>query len=97
MAVCSLYEIPSFLNLFLNYSGCFSIAPNSQAQGTRFALVNSRVRFLARVVERAALIFRSSDNKMGARFRADLPVHALMRIGLVVPLPAPNALVLWFC
>ena len=103
MAVCSLYEIPSFLNLFLRNPGCFPIVQNSQAQGVCFALADKVARLFSRAVQRAIQTFRPADGQKDREFfRKDPPVHALMRhrtgspdsivrMSVVVPLTTAGA------
>ena len=103
MAVCSLYEIPSFLNLFLRNPGCFPIVQDSQARGVCFAFADKLACLFSRVVQRAIQIFRPVDGQKDREFfRKDPSVHALMRywtgspvsimrMSVVVPLTTAGA------
>ena len=103
MAVCSLYEIPSFLNLFLRNPGCFPIVQNSQIQGVCFVFADKLVCHFSWAVQRAVLVFRPVDGQKDREFfRKDPPVHALMRhwtgspdsivcMSVVVPLTTAGA------
>ena len=98
MAVCSLYEIPSFLNLCPRNPGYFPVYNNCSAQKACFSLTIGRAYHFCVVASQDTPGSRSEDaRKVRNIFVQTLPVHALRRnrtgvpgirarLGVVVPL-----------
>lgn len=75
MADCSLYEIPSFLNLFLRNSGCSSVEQNRAAEAVGFVAVMISVCLSSAAVHRSIwmLSLRESREDKDFLYRPSSP------------------------